>query len=97
VWDLLPIEHAKMATWPPVGAEGGPAQRVIVRFVDRQGATVSHWNKLLKGALVRWVLTQQPRSAADLASFEHPLGYRLDPGASDLVGPSATAVLREQG
>ena len=93
VWDLLPIEHAKAMTWPPDGR--GPAQRVTVRFVDASGQTVAHWNKLLKGALVRWILTDQPEHAADLAHFEHPLGYRLDPAASRLDGPVVTAVLRE--
>ncbi len=96
VWDLLPIEHARMATWPE-GGPWAPSQRITVRFVDRGGATVSHWNKLLKGALVRWVLTEQPSSAADLAGFDHPLGYRFDDGASDLSGPVAAVVLREGG
>ena len=95
VWDLLPIEHAKAMSWGPDGP--GPAQRVTVRFVDRSGATVSHWNKLLKGALVRWVLTERPTSAVDLAGFDHHLGYRLDEGASQLDGPLATVVLREGG
>jgi cytoplasmic iron level regulating protein YaaA (DUF328/UPF0246 family) len=95
VWDLLPIEHAKMATWPDGGA-AAPAQRITVRFADSAGKTVSHWNKLLKGALVRWVLTEQPAGAADLVGFDHPLGYRFDPAASSLDGPVAAVVLREQ-
>jgi cytoplasmic iron level regulating protein YaaA (DUF328/UPF0246 family) len=94
VWDLLPIEHARMTAWVDDGPSA-PAQRITVRFVDASGSTVSHWNKLLKGALVRWVLTAQPADAAALAGFEHPLGYRLDESASDLRGPVATAVLRE--
>lgn len=93
VWDLLPIEHAKMATW--ADDDAAPAQRITVRFVDERGATVNHWNKLLKGALVRWVLTAQPTGARDLEAFEHPLGYRLDRGASELDGPLASVVLRE--
>jgi cytoplasmic iron level regulating protein YaaA (DUF328/UPF0246 family) len=93
VWDLLPIEHTRMVAWDDPAI--APAQRVIVRFVDPGGQTISHWNKLLKGAVVRWVLEAQPTSAADLRGFEHPLGYRLDPAASsDLGGPVATAVLR---
>jgi cytoplasmic iron level regulating protein YaaA (DUF328/UPF0246 family) len=93
VWDLLPIEHTRMLDW---GAPAiAPAQRVVIRFVDPGGQTISHWNKLLKGAVVRWVLEAQPTSAADLATFDHPLGYRLDRAASsDLDGPVATAVLR---
>lgn len=94
VWDLLPIEHARMTSWPVDGAEA-PAQRITVRFVDVGGRTVSHWNKLLKGALVRWVLTSRPGTAADLVGFEHPLGYRLDVAASVLHGPVATVVLRQ--
>lgn len=94
VWDLLPIEHARMAAWTDHGPTA-PAQRITVRFVDSSGKTVSHWNKLLKGALVRWVLTARPADAAALAGFEHPLGYRLDEAASVLDGPIATAVLRE--
>ena len=31
-------------------------RRYVVRFVDADGRTVSHWNKLLKGALVRRLL-----------------------------------------
>lgn len=93
VWDLLPIEHARMTTWRD--GDEAPAQRITVRFVDASGATVSHWNKLLKGALVRWVLTERPVGARDLAGFEHPLGYRLDEAASVLDGPLASVVLRE--
>ena len=34
-----------------------------VRFLDAEGRTVSHWNKLLKGSLVRWLLVEQPHRA----------------------------------
>lgn len=95
VWDLLPIEHAKAMSWPSDGS--GPAQRVTVRFVDAAGQTVAHWNKLLKGALVRWILSDEPTGPEDLAHFEHPLGYRLDRGASVLDGPVAAVVLRQRG
>ena len=94
VWDLLPIEHAKMAQWVDTGP-AAPAQRITVKFVDASGATVNHWNKLLKGALVRWVLTDQPEGVSDLATWEHPLGYRFDAAASDVDGPVAAVVLRE--
>src|SRR3546814_3075485 len=61
-----------------------PARRVTVRFLDDEGRTVSHWNKLLKGSLVRWLLTEQPAGPEDLAGFQHPLGYRFDARSSDL-------------
>lgn len=91
VWDLLPNEHEAAMDW----SVAAPAQRVTVRFVDAQGRTVSHWNKLLKGSLVRWLLTDQPRGPQALSGFDHPLGYRLDLAASDLDAPLAVAVLRQ--
>jgi cytoplasmic iron level regulating protein YaaA (DUF328/UPF0246 family) len=91
VWDLLPNEHAAAIDWEM----GPPARRVKVRFLDLEGRTVSHWNKLLKGSLVRWLLTEQPIGGPEvLWDFRHPLGYRFDPGASLLEGRVATAVLR---
>ena len=91
VWDLLPQEHAAAMDW----SAAEPARRATVRFVDAQGRTVSHWNKLLKGALVRWLLTAQPAGPEVLEGFEHPLGYRFAPEASDLTGDVAAVVLRE--
>lgn len=90
VWDLLPQEHAAACDW----STSRPVQRIQVRFLDAEGRLVSHWNKLLKGALVRWILEAQPTCATDLESFEHPLGYVLDRRASHLTEPLATAVLR---
>lgn len=92
VWDLLPNEHALAMDWGACS----PARRVTVRFVDASDRTVSHWNKVLKGALVRWLLTDQPAGPEALAGFDHPLGYRFDAAASDLDGSVASVVLRER-
>jgi cytoplasmic iron level regulating protein YaaA (DUF328/UPF0246 family) len=89
VWDLLPGEHA--AAWNP--AEVPLARRVTVRFTTADGKTVSHWNKLLKGALVRRLLTDPPAGPEDLAGWEHPSGYRVDPEASDLDADPALFVM----
>lgn len=82
VWNLLPNEHD--AAWSGASAA---AAVVSVRFIDEVGATgatrlivVSHWNKLLKGALVRHVLANQLDDVNGLADFEHPEGYRYRPG-----------------
>ena len=92
VWDLLPGEHA--AAWRP--DEVPVRRRVTVRFLDRGGRTVSHWNKLLKGALVRHLLTERPASPEDLAGWRHPSGYVVDLPASTLDGGRrAELVLRE--
>jgi cytoplasmic iron level regulating protein YaaA (DUF328/UPF0246 family) len=90
VWDLLPTEHAAAVDW----SDASPTQRVTVRFVDARGATVSHWNKLLKGSLVRWLLIDRPSGPSAVADFRHPLGYGLDRRASSLDAEVATVVLR---
>src|SRR5690606_12094601 len=82
VWDLLPIEHEAACDW----TLATPERRVTVRFVDSDDRTVSHWNKLLKGALVRWLLVERPAGPEALVTFEHPAGYRFDPSSSDLGG-----------
>lgn len=84
VWDLLPNEHS--AAWAP--DPGSMRRRISVSFVDeatdpstgeRTTTVVNHWNKLLKGALVRHVLATQLDHHDGLADFDHPLGYRYDP------------------
>lgn len=92
VWDLLPAEHTAAVDWSDLA----PARRTTVRFVDRSDRVVSHWNKLLKGSLVRWLAETGARHPEDLASFDHPLGYRLDPVASVFDARRASVVLREQ-
>ena len=88
VWDLLPREHE--AAWPVSDA---PARRIGVRFLDERGrgrqrtlTTVSHWNKLLKGALVRHVVTTQLTDPAGLVEFRHPEGYDYRPELSVVEG-----------
>lgn len=86
VWDLLPNEHA--AAWSP--AATSPARRLSVRFLDDVGTgsqrrliTVSHWNKLLKGALVRHILATQLDDLDGLIDFDHPEGYRYRPDLTE--------------
>jgi hypothetical protein len=100
VWDLLPAEHA--AAWS--GANGA-RRRIVVRFLDevhrdgeRRLVTVSHWNKLLKGALLRELLARRIAGPADLSDLDLPQGYRfrneltVDDGATTTV--SLVAVRR---
>lgn len=89
VWDLLPQEHAAALEWGSVE----PRHRITARFVDRDGRTVSHWNKLLKGSLVRWLVTDGARARSlparldALEAVELAQGYRLDPASSLHDGP----------
>jgi uncharacterized protein len=97
VWNLLPLEHD--AAWTPAetgSAEpGAPTSVLTVRFVDettaRTGATrtfttVNHWNKLLKGALVRHVLATGADEPDALAAFVHPEGYVYDASLTEQAG-----------
>lgn len=91
VWDLLPNEHAAAVDWTALR----PRQRVTVQFLDRNGRTVSHWNKLLKGSIVRWLAETGDPDPRALATFDHPQGYRLDEAASTIERRRAELVLRE--
>lgn len=91
VWDLLPLEHAAAVDWTALA----PRERVTVRFVDARGATVSHWNKLLKGSLVRWLVTTGATDVDALDAFEHPQGYRWDPLATEHDGPLTRLTFRQ--
>ena len=95
VWDLLPGEHD--AAWRP----SAHVRTVIrVRFLDdmvrggrRQLVVVNHWNKLLKGSLVRHVLATQLRDPDGLAMFTHPEGYVYRPGLTVVAGNEITVSL----
>jgi hypothetical protein len=91
VWDLLPIEHAAAVDWSVLE----PRTRVTVRFLDREGKVVAHWNKLLKGSLVRWLVETGTTDPAALADLPHPQGYRLDPAATVVDGAHTSITLRE--
>ena len=94
VWDLLPNEHT--AAWDPSVA----GRRVRVRFLDdvvkngeRTLVTVSHWNKLLKGALVRHVVEHGLDDPAGLVDFDHPQGYRYEPSLTETTGTTTDIAL----
>ena len=87
VWNLLPGEHD--AAWR--AEEVNPRAHYTVRFLERRPdgslRAVSHWNKLLKGALVRHLLEHPDCGPAELADWDHPLGYRLAPELTEAAGP----------
>ncbi len=90
VWDLLPGEHA--AAWDP--SQVAMTRRITIRFVTADDRTVSHWNKLLKGAVVRHVVETGLTDPRGLADLDHPAGYRFDPRSSDLGDDLAAVVMR---
>lgn len=91
VWDLLPQEHA--TAWK--GATETYRLRIGVWFLDERGRRVAHWNKLLKGSLVRLIVEHQPTSVEELIGFEHPEGYELDLKDSLSEGRTAVAIFRK--
>lgn len=84
VWNLLPNEHAAALDLP-----AGLAQ-ITVRFLEQRAdgslSAVSHWNKYLKGALVRYLLANPAAGPADLRTWTHPSGFRLDPKLTERRG-----------
>lgn len=85
VWNLLPNEHN--SAWNPPTS----ARVITVKFLDDDGkgnlTTVSHWNKLLKGSLVRWLLSNNATEPTALKKFRHPENYRF----SEIAVTKATA------
>jgi cytoplasmic iron level regulating protein YaaA (DUF328/UPF0246 family) len=77
VWNLLPNEHA--AAWRAPDGLVQYSATFLERRPDGSLAAVSHWNKFLKGALVRFLLAHPGAGPDDLARWEHPAGYRYDP------------------
>ena len=52
LWALLPSDHADLiATWD--------RPRHTVEVVDGKGKAISHWSKLYRGKLARWILLHQ--------------------------------------
>jgi cytoplasmic iron level regulating protein YaaA (DUF328/UPF0246 family) len=91
IWNLLPKEHD--AAWAP------PADReqYVVRFLDRQAdgslLAVSHDNKSLKGALIRYLVEHPNARPADLAGWKHPARYRYSARASDRAGATTIVAM----
>ena len=88
VWGPLPLEHSAA-----VDLGGVPRTTVVFLEPNARGelVAVAHWNKLLKGALVRHLLREPGTDAADLADWEHPEGFVL--GADRTVVDGALTTL----
>jgi cytoplasmic iron level regulating protein YaaA (DUF328/UPF0246 family) len=91
IWNLLPKEHD--AAWAPPDDR----EQYVVRFLDRQAdgslAAVSHDNKTLKGALVRYLVAHPNTRPADLAGWKHPARYRYSARASEREGATTIVAM----
>jgi cytoplasmic iron level regulating protein YaaA (DUF328/UPF0246 family) len=98
IWDLLPNEHS--AAWDPskVLCDARFTVKFVERGPERQLKTVTHLSKLLKGALVRHIVSNSTEagtadSALRLAAgFTHPEGYELDPDLTTEVDQATELV-----
>ena len=90
LWNLLPKEHDNAWTCPTATT----TRTMSVRFLDeavrskgepRSFTTVNHWNKLLKGALVRFILETGADEPGALSTFTHPEGYEYDPSLTETI------------
>ena len=79
LWDLLPLEHAAAVVVSPAKT----VTTAVFLEPDKSGAltAVAHWNKALKGSLVAHLIAHPSTSVDDLADWDHPGGYRLDPSS----------------
>ena len=59
------------------------AVQFLGRSADGSLTEVSHWNKFLKGALVRFLLACPAAGPDDLAGWEHPAGFRYLPSLTE--------------
>ena len=76
LWNLLPNEHA--AAWRVPGGLPQISVRFLEHAADGSLTAVSHRNKFLKGALVRYLLGKPGAGPNELARWKHPSGFRLD-------------------
>lgn len=81
IWNLLPKEHDAALT--PVWNRGSGytscyAATFLQRNTNGRLVAVSHWNKFLKGALVRHLVEHPVVTPGDLLTWEHPSGFVLD-------------------
>lgn len=90
LWNLLPKEHDNAWVCPTPAT----TRTMSVKFLDeqvraprgpRRFTTVNHWNKLLKGALVRFILTTGADEPDALGEFTHPEGYVYDATLTELI------------
>jgi uncharacterized protein len=94
VWNLLPNEHG--AAWQPPERVAQYAVRFLEHGADGSLTAVSHWNKFLKGALVRFLLAHPAAGPDDLAGWEHPAGFRyLGSLTQDRDGITLLAMVQE--
>lgn len=95
VWNLLPKEHdaAVGTAWSD---DADPTGHYSVSFLqpNTKGdlVAVSHWNKFLKGALVRHLVEEPSTEPVDLLGWDHPSGFTLDEQRSSTTGGRTTLV-----
>ena len=88
LWALLPKDHADL-----LGAWGRP--RHTVEVVDGKGKAISHWSKLYRGLLARWILVHQQADPKKVAKARLE-GCRVSGVRSNEVGGKELTLVVER-
>ena len=86
VWALLPQGHADLLA-------GWDRPRHTVEIVDGKGRTLSHWSKLYRGLLARWILEHQQGDPKKVAKAKLDLCRVAGVAANALGGQELTLVV----
>lgn len=78
LWALLPKDHADLLG-------GWDRPRHTVEIVDGRGKTISHWSKLYRGLLARWILKHQQGDPKKVAKAKLE-GCRVGGAKDNAVG-----------
>lgn len=86
LWALLPSDHAELlANWS--------RPRHTVEILDGKGKAISHWSKLYRGLLARWILEHQQSDPKKVAKAKLEGCRVVGAKSNDLGGKELTLVV----
>ncbi|HXC16467.1 MAG TPA: peroxide stress protein YaaA [Holophagaceae bacterium] len=85
-WALLPQGHADLIA-------GWNRPRHTVEIVDAKGKTISHWSKLYRGLLARWILVNQQGDPKKVAKAKLELCRVAGTADNEMGGKQLTLVV----
>jgi cytoplasmic iron level regulating protein YaaA (DUF328/UPF0246 family) len=85
-WAILPQGHADLLA-------GWDRPRHTVEIVDAEGRTISHWSKLYRGLLARWILEHQQGDPKKVAKAKLELCRVAGTADNEVGGKQLTLVV----
>ncbi len=86
LWALLPSDHASLL-------QGWTRPRHTVAILDEKGKAISHWSKLYRGLLARWILEHQQGEPKKVAKAKLELCRVASLGDNAVGGKELTLVV----